>query len=282
MAKNVVVVGMPRSGTSLTMAVFARHGYYVGPIRRDRYREGDEHNPFGYFEADALVKRNAQLFARAGFPHHNTWLFDRMTDDVRARLHALEHEPGDAELVASYQPRRPWAWKDPRLTYTIGYWLPLLDLDDTALILMWRDPAAVVNSFRRMDWTIQPDLADRVVEHFEVARDALVAAGAPHLTIDYQDYLARPAEMAATLGAHVELDLGVSDLNVRPELDHSRATRPVRARLLEHRKILPVGFRRVVRRSLPRSVLEWLAPEYRHVARSEEERRARGLPAPRA
>jgi hypothetical protein len=281
MAKNVVVVGMPRSGTSLTMAVFARHGYYVGPIRRGRYREGDEHNPFGYFEADALVRRNAELFSRAGFPRHNTWTFERMPDDVRARLHALAPEPRDAELVASYLPHRPWAWKDPRLTYTIGYWWPLLDPADTTVVLMWRDPAAVVNSFRRMDWPVQPDLAARVREHFDVARDALVAVGAPHLVVDYEDYLTRPAEMAAVLGRHVGLDLGVDDLNVRTELDHSRR-RGWRALMMEGRRFLPVGARRAVRRTLPRPVLEWLAPELRHVARSDDERQARGIPSPRA
>lgn len=34
--KDVIVVGMPRSGTSLTMGIFARQGYYVGPIKRQR------------------------------------------------------------------------------------------------------------------------------------------------------------------------------------------------------------------------------------------------------
>jgi hypothetical protein len=70
------------------MGILARHGYYVGPIKRTRYREGDEHNPFGYFEADSLVKSNAALFKRAGFPHHNTWLFDRITPEIEEQIRA--------------------------------------------------------------------------------------------------------------------------------------------------------------------------------------------------
>lgn len=279
MAKDVIVVGMPRSGTSLTASIFARHGYHVGSIRRGRYREGDEHNPFGYFEADDLVRRNAQLFGRVGFPHHNTWLFDRMSDEQRRRIAALDIESCDMELVARYAASRPWMWKDPRLTYTIGYWCRLVDRATTAVVVVRRDPDDVVASFRRMGWTVQPDLPHRVLEHLEAAEEALQAAGWPYLLVDYGDYLQRPAETAGRLGAHVGLALTVDDLNVREELNHAAhgggLQRGVRS--VGHR--LPVGWRRGLRRHLPRPLLERLLPELRHVARDEQERRRRGIPS---
>ncbi|MEJ2363028.1 MAG: hypothetical protein P8Z75_16755 [Gammaproteobacteria bacterium] len=51
MAFNTIVVGMPRSGTSMTAAIFARAGYYVSGDDEKQLRIGDEYNPDGYWEA---------------------------------------------------------------------------------------------------------------------------------------------------------------------------------------------------------------------------------------
>jgi hypothetical protein len=279
--KNVIVVGMPRSGTSLTMGIFARRGYYVGPIKRQRYREGDEHNPFGYFEADALVKRNARIFHRAGFPHHNTWLFERITPECAERITNLDPSRDDIELVEAYRTRSPWAWKDPRLPYTLGYWWPLMDPERTAVILTRRNPEDVRESFRGMGWPVQDDLLERVDEHFEnsqrVARDLDI----PHTVVDYQDYMERPAEVARRVGGLVGLSLTVEDLNVRPELDHSKGPRTLRELARRQALKLPMPVRRAIRRATPRWAMELLVPEWRHVAASERERLERGIPEPR-
>lgn len=278
MPKNVIVVGMPRTGTSLTMGILARKGYYVGPIKRDRYREGDEHNPFGYFEADALVKRNAALFGKAGFPFHNTWLFDPIPDACFAAIRALPAEPIDHELVRSYGNHGRWAWKDPRLSYTLGFWWPLVDPDDTVVLLTRRNPPDVCESFRRMGWPVQPDLEARVTAHFEAAARVIEDLAIPHAVLDYGAYLASPKAVAKTLSDLVGLELTVADLNVRRELDHSRGPRGFRA--MAHRQALklPRPLKRLIRRATPRWALEMVLPEWRHVARSDHERAKRGTP----
>jgi hypothetical protein len=279
--KNVVVVGMPRSGTSLTMGIFARKGYYVGPVKRKRYREGDEHNPFGYFEADALVKRNARLYQRAGFPHHNTWLFDRITPECAERIGQLEPSQDDLDLVEAYQTKSPWAWKDPRLPYTLGYWWPLMNPERTVAILTRRRPEDVRESFRGMGWPLKDDLLERVEEHFENARRVAVDLAIPHTIVHYSDYLEHPAEVARRISALVELELDVDDLNVRPELDHSHGPRNVRELARRQALKLPKPLRRAIRRATPRWAMELLVPEWKHVAASEEERAQRGIPEPR-
>lgn len=279
--KNVIVVGMPRSGTSLTMGIFARQGYYVGPITRQRYREGDEHNPFGYFEADALIKRNARIFQRAGFPYHNTWLFERITPECAERIRNLEPSQDDVELVEAYKTRAPWAWKDPRLPYTIGYWWPLMDPDRTAVIITRRSPEDVRESFRGMGWPLQDDLLERVDEHFEASQQVAHDLDIPHTVVQFQDYLERPAEVAGRIGALVGLDLTEDDLNVRPELDHSRGPRSLREMARRQALKLPVPVRRAIRRATPRWAMELLVPEWKHVAASEHDRTARGIPEPR-
>lgn len=49
--RPIVIIGMPRSGTSMTAGIFAKHGVWVGETR-----QGDAHNPKGYFE-NLAVKR---------------------------------------------------------------------------------------------------------------------------------------------------------------------------------------------------------------------------------
>jgi hypothetical protein len=281
MPKNVIVVGMPRSGTSLTMAIFARKGYYVGPVKRDRYREGDEHNPFGYFEADAIVKRNAALFERLGFPHHNTWLFDRINPQIAERILYTPHDPIDRELVESYKDIPLWAWKDPRLTYTLGYWWRLMDPEAVRVILCWREPEDVKRSFERMGWAVQPDLIERVREHWEAAHKAIVEFNIPHVLVNYTDYLEEPMETAARISKLLDLDVSESDLNVREELNHAASFNSLSAFARRQALRVPVPLRRAARRILPRWILERVLPELRHVAKTEKDREDRGIPEPR-
>ena len=73
-------------GTSLTAGVFGRCGYFVGNITERHMREGDAGNPFGYFEADDVIAKNVELFQRAGFKFHNTWLFYPITEAAIDRM----------------------------------------------------------------------------------------------------------------------------------------------------------------------------------------------------
>ena len=71
-AFNAIIVGMPRSGTSLTAGIFARKNYYVASDTSRELRPGDQFNPFGYWEAEPLTNYNAALLGMAGFGFHNT------------------------------------------------------------------------------------------------------------------------------------------------------------------------------------------------------------------
>ena len=270
--RNVVVVGMPSSGTSLAAAVFARRGYHIGEVSRRRSREGDEHNPFGYFEADDLIERNVALLRRAGFGAHNTWRFEPISDEVCQRLAAMPIDPTDLRFVARYDANSPWVWKDPRLCYTLAYWSRLHHPDRTAVLLVRRSPDEVLHwSFRRMDWcsadeSDRADLLRRIEHHLAAARRALVGLAIPHREIDYADFLERPRHVARTLGALVGLSLTPADLNARAELDDSRSGR---ARIATRVRIpmlhLPKPARRWMRERAPRRLLAALFPEWRHV-----------------
>jgi hypothetical protein len=45
--------------------------------------------------------------------------------------------------------RRPWAWKDPRTSLTLPFWLPLLP--DVRIVVCVREPLAVAHSLEARD-----------------------------------------------------------------------------------------------------------------------------------
>jgi len=52
-------------------------------------------------------------------------------------------------LIGDMELRRPWAWKDPRTSLTLPFWLPLLP--DLRIVVCVRDPLAVAHSLEARD-----------------------------------------------------------------------------------------------------------------------------------
>lgn len=270
MPRNALIVGMPRSGTSLTAAVLARKGYYVGGSRLSAFQHGDDHNPFGYFEADDVVERNVEIFRRVGFPFQNTWRFDPLSAAQARAISDLAPSEADRELVAAYDASAPWLWKDQRLCFTLPYWWKLLDARATSVVVVRRKPRHIYESFVRMGWCERGEEQERRVErlveqHLGAARVALDALSIPYLEVDYADYASAPGRVAQRLGQFLEVDLTSADLNVRPELDHTRPRGVVSARLRTLIKKLPRGPVRQAERLLPRWLVTLMFPERRYV-----------------
>jgi hypothetical protein len=270
MKKNVLVVGMARSGTSLTAGIFGRNGYHVGSIASERLREGDDNNPFGYFEADDLIEHNVGLLRLAGFRAHNSWLYEPVDDAVVAKLAELEPGEPERKLVEAYASHAPWVWKDPRLCYTLPVWWKLLDPETTRVILVERDPEQVYRSFRRKGWCDGDEklqVIERALHHTRTARDTVLRLDIPHLALSYGETLREPELTAEKIGAFCGLELTAAQLNVRPELDHSRGSARLTGLLRGQLARLPLGLRRRLSRIAPRRLLGGLVPEWRYVSR---------------
>ena len=277
MPRNVVIVGPPRSGTSLTSDIFARQSYFTGkPVM-----EGDDYNPFGYYEAEDVIEANVGVFKAAGFEHHNTWKFDAITEAQIAALNELEPRDADRELLARWNGNSPWMWKDPRFSISLGYWAKLLDWNSTGVILTLRDAEDVYWSWRRKGWAEAGREAHdaaiaRIEQHANTARETVERLGVPHIAIEYSEYKECPDAVAARISEFVGLQLTVADLNFHSELDHSSG----HSRLAGHVRILlrklPRGPLKKLAGMLPRRVQAALLPERGFVATTDtqQERRA--------
>jgi hypothetical protein len=273
--KNVLVVGAPRSGTSLTAAAFARAGWHVGERKQQHIREGDDGNPFGYFEADELVERNVEVLRAAGYPHHNTWIFDEISEESIRRIESMQPTAAHRRFIERCDKTAPWMWKDPRLCFTLSYWWKLMDPFRTRVVLVRRGFEQIHNSFVRRNWCTtgreaREQLRRRIERHLQAAEDAIRSQNIPVIEINYEDCISQPQAMESWVAAFCGAPRETFDLNALPRLNHSTARGRVAARV---RRSLDAGvLRRIkfMKPLIPAWLLSVMMPEKRFERSSAE------------
>jgi len=138
--RDLLVLGSGRSGTSMVAGTLAASGWWVG----DEPYRARAANQKGFFETAEINGINEELLAQVlpaepRFEHGQRWLatlpaglVPRLDARLRARI---------ASLVA----HRPFAFKDPRLCYTLPAWEPLLP-PGTGRVCVFREPGATTAS----------------------------------------------------------------------------------------------------------------------------------------
>ncbi|MBF6569696.1 MAG: sulfotransferase [Candidatus Binataceae bacterium] len=156
MPRNCIIIGCPRSGTSLTAGTLADGPYFMGD---QLYRSPAEINWKGTFEDREVNEINEELLARS-IDRHRHKLFNRLFRKERMRqirvgqtqrwLIALPtnvtivRPPDLLERIRALTARRPYCFKDPRFPYTFGVWRPLLH--DPVMVCVFRSPALTASS----------------------------------------------------------------------------------------------------------------------------------------
>jgi sulfotransferase family protein len=265
MPRNILVVGMPRSGTSMTAGALAHAGYHVADEPNDHLRPGDAHNPGGYWEAVPLVEMNVEVLRAVGYPHHNTWLFDAITSEIAEKIDRLDPLPGHAEFVASWANSTPWVWKDPRFCYTLGYWWKLLDPAATGVFITKRDPTSIYRSFLRLGWRqpsaeAEADVRGRVNAHLAAAWRAIEAFDIPHIETSYDACLEYPDDTARIMSTFTGTTIEVDDLDANKRYDHSSLRGRLGTAADRLATAMPSGLRKVLKRLSPRGLLRAIFP----------------------
>lgn len=265
MAFNAIIVGMPRSGTSMTAAIFARAGYHVTEDESVRLRQADEYNPGGYWEAEQLIQANAAAFRAAGFAHDNTWLYEAISLEQAERISELDRMDAHQQLVTEFNRHQPWVWKDPRLCYTLGYWWPLVDQSNTRVLLLKRDPAQIYNSFLRVKWR-QPgqqsrqDVYARIEAHMKAAEAAIARYDIPHITVAYNEFADNPDLTARRLSELFDVRLTGRDLGFDKRANNSGVRGRLAIVLDRCADHLPAGLRRGIKYLMPSWLMKFLFP----------------------
>ena len=147
--KNCIVMGSGRSGTSLACGILSKAGYYMG----ENQMPPTPANPKGFFESwdieqineDVLrkiVKKKPMLinrFLKKNLHKGHYWL---STVSLNKQL---QTDDSIDQRIRKEVSRVPFCFKDPRFSYTLPVWRPLLP-HDTVFLCIFRHPSATGKS----------------------------------------------------------------------------------------------------------------------------------------
>lgn len=145
-ASPVVIVGMHRSGTSLTAAFLEALGVDLG----GNLLAADCHNAKGYFEDVDFLEFQRQLLQGRSRSDDGGWPDWGWTEGEGLDLTDLEGEYGAAArgLIEARPGDRLWGWKDPRTSLLLEFWDRLLP--NAVYLMVYRLPWDVADSVLRI------------------------------------------------------------------------------------------------------------------------------------
>lgn len=129
----ICVAGMPRSGTSLITQLLHRCNVDLGPA--EQLMPASSNNSDGFWENLRFVRLNEQLLAASGGSWFAPPAMLRATPEITAEARSI---------VAQFEGREPWAWKDPRNALTLSFWKTLLP--SMKVIICVRHPEETASS----------------------------------------------------------------------------------------------------------------------------------------
>lgn len=204
---QIFVIGMHRSGTSVTARLLNLMGAYLGP--EDLLMEADRFNPKGYWERKDVYELNQTILKRAGV-HWQT-----------AESNILQHLSGEdlanldqkiMQLLLRLDAHRPWYIKDPRLCLTFPLWRKHLEFP--VVIHVYRSPIQIAQSLQtRNGFSLQFGVA--LWEKHTIA-SLKATVGCPEFLVSHIDLVTKPLQVVTTL--HQQLtELGCRGLRLPHE-----------------------------------------------------------------
>jgi O-antigen biosynthesis protein len=187
MSKQILVMGMHRSGTSMVSRILNLMGCYYSS--EDQVMLPAEENPKGFWERkDVMVLNNKILH-----DHHATWDNPYKLKDIK--INNLLYSNEIKNIIFKLEPHRPWFIKDPRFCLTYNCWAN--ELEHNLNIVVLRNPLAVsISLFNRNKISYLSGLAlwdfytDRLIKNLDKKKTILCF---------YDDFLQDPYKASKNL-----------------------------------------------------------------------------------
>ena len=184
--KNIIVLTHGWTGSSVFSGLLGQAGFWLGA---DTVAKPD----YNTHENVDLVSHNNRLLQLLSPSLNHEHRFEPSdVQEIAVRARTLDLTPY-REFVTSCDAHRPWVWKDPRLTWTIRIWAEVLDLQQTAFLVLTRDPLqAWVSANQRRH--IQSHEFTRQYNGGITACNLqfLTERNLPHLALSFEDLLLQP------------------------------------------------------------------------------------------
>lgn len=204
----VCVLGMSRSGTSLTARVLNLAGVYLGSPEellssdlrelpeRDRERARAA-NAGGFWEHYRLMRLNERILKAFGGNWREPPELSPGWEDS-PELASLREE-ANALLESSFSGHELWGWKDPRNSLTLPFWQRLLP--EMRYVICLRNPIDVAASLRCRDGLSPEQAFDLWLIY--VASALVNTSGSPRLLVPYESHFEDPQRLADRLARFV-------------------------------------------------------------------------------
>ena len=182
--KEVIVLGMHRSGTSMIAGILESLGVDLGEDQLGK----EWSNPLGHFEDVDFLSLNKAILASAG----GSWKDPPSLTDIITQ--GKKYQSEIKELILERNQRSsgsPWGWKDPRTSLTIELYLP--HLVNPYLIWCKRDQLAISRSLQKRnqipvsDSQALHEYYENQIEDFIIKHPEL-----PVVTVDYDEVIQAP------------------------------------------------------------------------------------------
>jgi hypothetical protein len=210
--KQIAVIGMHRSGTSLVAQLLNAMGCYAG--EEQEMPPPDVFNPTGYWERRDVWALDEEILATLDA----SWLDPAGADIARLRDESRRAFVDRARaIVRALDVHGSWMVKDPRMAILFPIWREVLA--DPICVLVWREPSAVARSLENRDG-LPFVIGLALWEEYTRAMLAFTA-GLTRLCVSYQDLVADPMACVAALHRSL-IDAGAADLRL-PDDDEIRA-----------------------------------------------------------
>lgn len=140
--KTVVILTMPRSGSSLLAAILHRLGVWMG--KEEDLNVGKHLNKYGCYENQSLIALNENLFFQSKrLVDHSR----RLIDDDGLFESVVKRNKEKIRDVIRGNERDLWGFKNPTIIYTLPHFCHLLR--NPHYIRLYRDPGSAAHSFLR-------------------------------------------------------------------------------------------------------------------------------------
>ncbi len=192
--RNIIILGMHRSGTSMVAGVLAAAGIYTG--EKEELLSDQQDNPHGFWERRDVVALNDAILSTNG----GSWF----SPSKELPVVSAEFTSGTKAIMESMPLDRSCFIKDPRMILTWPLWKDVVD--DAVLLFVYREPLSVAASLQHRN-SFPQVLGLALWEYYNRLAMGIVQ-GQNALYISYESIKRNPENALFTLQRQLE-ELGV-------------------------------------------------------------------------